>query len=177
MKKLVLSVAVVVMALVSQAATVSWASGSLLKGPSGSYMAAGDIKMYVFEFADADAYAAANIASLDVSSAKLSGATTKSTTGITLSDSTTYGANDTVYSAVIFKATDSGKDYYMGQKLTGTIDELGSSLSFTSLKNLSGTSTALTWSESSGGGGVPEPTSSLLLLIGGAMLALRRKQK
>ena len=124
MKKLIMLIATVAAIGVSQAATVTWSSGSLLKGPSGSYMAAGDIKMYVFEFADADAYAAADIASLDLSSAKLSGATTKSTTGITLTDTTSYGAGDTIYSAVIFSAKDSGKDYIMGAKFTETIDAL-----------------------------------------------------
>ena len=45
--------------------------------------------------------------------------------------------------------------------------------------NFSTTSASLTsWTPvSSGGGDVPEPTSGLLLLVGGAMLALRRKQK
>ncbi len=173
MKKLILLLTIATMSVASQAATVSWVSGVGIKGPSGSYMAAGDIKMYVFEFANADAYAAADIATLDVSTAKLSGATTKSTTGITLSDTTTYGAGDTVYSAVIFKATDGGVDYYMGTKLTAVVDDLGSAVSFASLKNSSGS-----WTQSGGSsGGVPEPTSGLLLLVGGAMLALRRKQK
>ena len=174
MKKLIMLIATVAAIGVSQAATVTWSSGALLKGPSGSYMAAGDIKMYVFEFADADAYAAADIASLDLSGAKLSGATTKSTTGITLTDSTSYGAGDTIYSAVIFSAKDSGKDYIMGAKFTDTVDALGGDVTFASLKNNVGS-----WTEAGGGsqGDIPEPTSGLLLLVGAGMLALRRKRK
>ncbi len=173
MKKLVMLATAVAAMTVCQAATVSWASGALIKGPSNAYMEAGAIKMYVFEFADQAAYDAADIAALDVSKAALSGATTKSTGTITLSDSTTYGAGDTVYSAVVFKATDGGVDYYMGTKLTATVDDLGSAVNFGSLKNSSGS-----WTQSGGSsGGVPEPTSALLLVLGGAMLALRRKQK
>lgn len=173
MKKLIMLIAGATLITVAHSATVTWTSGSLIKGPSNAYMEAGAIKMYVFEFADADAYAAADIASLDVSGAKLSGATTKSTAGISLSDTTTYGAGDTVYSAVIFKATDGGKEYYMGQKLTAVVDDLGSAVSFASLKNTSGS-----WTEAGGSTPtIPEPTSALLLVLGGAMLALRRKQK
>ena len=170
MKKLVLLASIAVAAM-SQAASVSWISGAGIKGPGGSYMAAGDIKMYVFEFASQAAYNAADIASLDVSGATFSGATTKSTTGITLSDTTSYDAGDTVYSAVIFTATEGGKDYYMGAKFTGEIDALGSDLQFASLKSKVGS-----WTTSGGGTDIPEPTSALLLLVGGSMLALRRKR-
>ena len=170
MKKLILLASIAVAAL-SQAASVSWASGVGIKGPSDAYMAAGDIKMYVFQFATEAAYNAADIASLDIASATLSGATTKSTTGITLVDSTTYGAGDTIYSAVVFTATDGGKEYYRGDKLAiSTVDDLGGDVGFTSLKNKG------TWTARGGSTDIPEPTSGILLLVGGAMLALRRKR-
>ena len=173
MKKLVLLASIAV-ATLSQAASVSWASGAGIKGPSDAYMDAGAIKMYVFEFASQAAYDAADIASLDVTKATLNGATTKSSAAIKLTDSTTYGANDTIYSAVVFTATDGGKDYYMGAKFTDTVDGLESDVNFTSLKTKVGSWTM----RSSGGGGtdIPEPTSALLLLVGGSMLALRRKR-
>ena len=170
MKKLILLVSIAV-AMFSQAASVSWASGVAIKGPSDAYMAAGAIKMYVFEFASQAAYDAADIASLDVTKATLSGATTKSTTGITLVDSTTYSAGNTIYSAVVFTATDSGKDYYMGAKFTDTVDDLGSDVGFGSLKSKVGS-----WTARGGSTDIPEPTSGILLLVGGAMLALRRKR-
>ena len=170
MKKLVLLASIAVAAM-TQAANVQWGSGSLIKGPSDAYMAAGDIKMYVFEFASQAAYDAADIASLDVTKATLSGATTNSTTGITLVDSTTYGANDTIYSAVVFTATDSGKDYYMGAKFTDKVDALGGAVNFGSLKSKVGS-----WTARGGSTDIPEPTSALLLLVGGSMLALRRKR-
>ena len=170
MKKLVLLASIAV-AAISQAAQVSWASGAGIKGPSDAYMDAGAIKMYVFEFASQAAYDAADIASLDVTKATLSGATTKSTTGITLVDSTTYGASDYIYSAVVFTATDGGKDYYRGAKLAVTqIDALGSDSNFTGLK------TEGSWTLRGGSSDIPEPTSALLLLVGGSMLALRRKR-
>ena len=170
MKKLILLASIAVAAL-SQAASVSWASGVGIKGPSDAYMAAGDIKMYVFQFATEAAYNAADIASLDIASATLSGATTKSTTGITLVDSTTYGAGDTIYSAVVFTATDGGKEYYRGDKLAiSTVDDLGGDVGFTSLKNKG------TWTARGGSTDIPEPTSGILLLVGSAMLALRRKR-
>ena len=170
MKKLVLLASIAVAAM-AQAASVSWASGAGIKGPGGSYMAAGDIKMYVFEFASQAAYDAADIASLDVSTAALSGATTKSTTGITLVDSTTYGASDYIYSAVVFTVTEGGKDYYMGAKFTDRVDALDGAVNFASLKSKVGS-----WTTSGGTSDIPEPTSALLLLVGGSMLALRRKR-
>ena len=170
MKKLVL-LASIATAMFSQAANVQWGSGVGIKGPSGAYMAAGDIKMYIFEFASQDAYNAADIASLDVASAALSGATTKSTTAITLVDSTSYGPGDKIYSAVIFTATDDGKDYYMGAKLTvQEVDALDGAVNFTSLKNQG------TWTARGGSTDIPEPTSGILLLVGSAMLALRRRR-
>ena len=170
MKKLVLLASIAV-AAISQAAQVSWASGAGIKGPSDAYMDAGAIKMYVFEFASQAAYDAADIASLDVTKATLSGATTKSTAAISLVDSTSYGAGDTVYSAVIFTATDGGKDYYMGGKFTATVNDLDGDVSFASLKTKVGS-----WTTSGGSSDIPEPTSALLLLVGGSMLALRRKR-
>ena len=170
MKKLVLLASIAVAAM-SQAASVSWGSGAGIKGPGDAYMAAGDIKMYVFEFASQAAYDAADIASLDVTKATLSGATTKSTAAINLTDSTSYAAGDKVYSAVVFTATYDGKDYFRGEKLAVTeIDELGSDVGFTSLKNKG------SWTLSGGTSDIPEPTSGLLLVLGGAMLALRRKR-
>ena len=170
MKKLVLLASIAIAAM-SQAASVSWASGALIKGPSDAYMAAGAIKMYIFEFASQAAYDAADIASLDVSTATLSGATTKSTTGINLVDSTTYSASDYIYSAVVFTATDGGKDYYMGSKLAiQQVDALDGAVNFTSLKTLG------SWTLRGGSSDIPEPTSALLLLVGGSMLALRRKR-
>ena len=170
MKKLVLLASIAV-AAISQAAQVSWASGAGIKGPSDAYMDAGAIKMYVFEFASQAAYDAADIASLDVTKATLSGATTKSSASITLKDTTTYGANATIYSAVVFTATDSGKDYYMGAKFTDTVDALDSGVTFGSLKSKVGS-----WTARGGSTDIPEPTSALLLLVGGSMLALRRKR-
>ena len=170
MKKLILLASIAV-AMFSQAASVSWASGAGIKGPSDSYMAAGAIKMYIFQFATEAAYNAADIASLDVATAALSGATTKSTTGITLVDSTTYGAGDAIYSAVVFTVTDAGKDYYMGAKLPmQEVDALDGAVNFTSLKSKG------TWTARGGSTDIPEPTSGILLLVGGAMLALRRKR-
>ena len=169
MKKLVLLASITV-AMFSQAAQVSWASGAGIKGPGGSYMDAGAIKMYVFEFASQAAYDAADIASLDVTKAALSGATTKSTTGITLVDSTTYSASDYIYSAVVFTVTEGGKDYYMGAKFTDQVDALDGAVNFASLKSKVGSWTA------SGGSDIPEPTSGILLLVGSAMLELRRKR-
>ena len=170
MKKLVLLVSVAI-AVMSQAAQVSWGSGVAIKGYGGTSLPAGDIKMYVFEFASQAAYDAADIASLDVTKATLSGATTKSTTGITLVDTTTYDAGDKIYSAVILTALEGGKEYYRGAKLAvAEVDDLGSDVTFASLKNEG------SWTLRGGGTDIPEPTSALLLLVGGSMLVLRRKR-
>ena len=170
MKKLILLVSIAFAAF-SQAASVSWKSGAGIKGPSDAYLDAGAIKMYVFEFATQADYNAADIASLDVTKAALSGATSKSTAAITLTDTTTYGAGATIYSAVVFTTTEGGKDYYRGAKLAvTTVDDLDSDVNFTSLKSEG------SWVMKGGSTDIPEPTSGILLLVGGAMLALRRRR-
>ena len=179
MKKLMMLLACGLMMAVAQAASVSWASGAGIKGPGGTYAAAGDVKMYVFALT-AEQYndmTAAKVAELDVSTALLSGATTKSTSGITLTNTTKYGAGSDIYAAVLLTVSEGGKDYYMAQTMKSTVNDLDGAVSFGSLAKkdyMSGT--ALTWTEASGGG-VPEPTSGLLLLVGGAMLALRRRRQ
>ena len=169
---------------VANAAAVTWASGVGIKGvDSEAYLPAGDVKMFVFELADQaalDAFKtdADSISKLDLSKAALSGATTKSSTGITLKDEKTYKANDSIYAAVVVTQLDGDNTYFVAQKMTATIDEMDSGVAFNSMaKKVYGTSTDISWTKMAGGSDVPEPTSAMLLLLGVAGLALRRKQK
>ena len=180
MKKLIVMLACGLGVVAANAAVVSWGSGSAMKPDGSAYSAAGDIKMYVFELAasDYEGLTEDDIVKMDVSMAAVSGATTKSSTGITLNDSATYKPGDTVYAAILLTAKGAdGNDYYIAQKMTaGPVDEMDSNITFSSLskKNYM-TGAAVTWTQ--GGGDVPEPTSGLLLLLGVAGLALRRKAK
>ena len=170
---------------VANAAAVTWASGVGIKGvDSAAYLPAGDVKMYVFELADQTAFDAFktdadSISKLDLSKAALSGATTKSSTGITLSDATKYKAGDSIYAAVVVTQLDGANTYFVAQKMTATVDEMDSGVGFSSLakKVLGGGGADVSWTKMAGGSDVPEPTSAMLLLLGVAGLALRRKQK
>ena len=180
MKKLMVMLACGLGLSVANAAAITWATGAAMKPDGSAYSAAGDIKMYVFEVAagDYDGLTEDIISQMDVSTAALSGATTKSSSGITLVDSATYKPGNTVYAAVLLTAKGAdGNDYYIAQKMTaGPVDDMDSNISFSSLakKNYM-TGAAVTWTQM--GGDVPEPTSGLLLLLGVAGLALRRKAK
>jgi len=119
MKKLLVLLACGLGLTVAQAASVSWASGVAIKGvDSKAYLPAGDVKMYVFEIATKAAYDAldaAAIAAMDTSKATLSGATTKSTTGITLADDKTYAAGNWIYAAVLITQQDGANMYYCAE--------------------------------------------------------------
>lgn len=168
----------VAFASVVQAATVSWGSGTIYTpGAEGAFTttkaAASSVSYYLWTL-DAEAYAAVtldSIAKMDTSTAKTG---KNSALGGTVSykDTTTYGAGDTVNWAILFKYTDANnKEWMIANKGTGTVDDLGSALSFSNLASASSS-----YATVGGWTAVPEPTSGLLMLLGMAGLALRRKR-
>lgn len=174
-----IALASVAMAAVVQAATVSWGSGAIYTpGADGSFgtskATANSVNYYLWTM-DAETYAATtldSIAKLDISTATASGKNSALGGTVSYKDNTTYNAGDTVNWAIIFTYTDGdGKEWYIANKGSGTVDDLGSALSFS---NLASSSSAY---ETVGGwSSVPEPTSGLLILLGVAGLALRRRR-
>ncbi len=191
MKKLIIAVAVAVLAIASQAAQMKWGSGTLYVPEtttklSGSYGATASLYSLT-----AEQYAALESA---ISTAGLTKAndiskylydTYKGKTatktgsfmsgGSTITESTSYAKGDTAYAVVIYSTYDNtsktGDLYYianMGKAefaadSTVTLGGMGTNLG-------GGTGSAMAWQS------VPEPTSGLLMLLGIAGLALRRRR-
>lgn len=178
MKKLIIALAAVALAAGVQAATVKWASGTIYTpGAEGAFSttkaAASSVSYYLWTL-DADAYASAtldSIAKMDTSTATATGKNSAIGGTVSYSDTTHYDAGDTVNWAILFKYTDANdKEWYIANKGSGTVNDLGGQLSFSNLASASsGYATVGGWTA------VPEPTSGLLMLLGMAGLALRRK--
>lgn len=179
MKKVMITFAAVAIATAVQAATVQWGSGAIYSpGADGQFttsrLGANTVSYYLWTM-DADTYASTtleSIAKLDTATASVSGKNSALGGSMIYQDKTSFGAGDTVNWAIIFIYTDGdGKEWYIANKGSGTIDALGSQLSF---GNLASSSSAY---ETVGGwSSVPEPTSGLLILLGVAGLALRRRR-
>ena len=179
MKKIMMALAVIACAVFAQAATVQWKSGTIYTpGAEGGFSttkaATGSVNAYVWLVSASD-YASAtadSIIAMDTGTASISGKNNALGGTVSLSDATSFGANDTIYSLVLFSYNDGEKDWVLANKVTDTIDSLGSTKSFANLATAGGnTLGAAGWSTTS----VPEPTSGLLLLLGMAGLALKRK--
>lgn len=179
MKKLIIALAAAAFAAGVQAATVKWTSGTIYTpGAEGAFSttkaAANSVSYYLWAL-DADAYSSAtldSIAKMDTSTATKSGKNSALGGTVSYSDTTTYNAGDTVNWAILFKYTDSNnKEWLIANKGSGTVDDLGSQLSFGNLA-----SSSSSYATVGGWTAVPEPTSGLLMLLGMAGLALRRKR-
>ena len=192
MKKLILTAAVAIAAVATQAATVQWSSARLYTAASadGGFSTAGigsAATAYLFTLSAAEysgfleAYNAnGNMKSVwDAYKTSLASATGTKTGALTSAATikTTADVDDTVYGAIIYTYTDTtlGKDFYIANIATGTVGA-DSGLTIGNLGTVFlGEGTA---SSTATGGwqAVPEPTSGLLLLLGVAGLALKRKR-
>ena len=196
MKKLILTAAVALAAVASQAASVEWSSGKLYTAASaeGGFSATAigaAAKAYLFTLSAAEysgfleAYNAnGNMSKVydtykgSLAEAAANGATASRGSSATLT--TTADVGDTVYGAIIYTYSDAtlGKDFYIANIATGTVGA-DSGLSIQNLgtyyfgKTTDGVAIG-GWQVE--GGAVPEPTSGLLVLVGLAGLALRRKR-
>ena len=194
MKKLMIAMAAVAMAIGVQAATITWGSG-VFKTPadatggwSSTTVTSGSVSGYLWSV-DATAYAAmyssdvttmmANVLGeyATITDGKISGvksgsiAPLSNTTAITLRDTATYSAGDTAYAVLLYTYTDaSGNDFYIANVGEWEFGSAANKVMPNMAINLGGTGTSL-----GGWQSVPEPTSGLLMLLGIAGLALRRK--
>ena len=190
MKKLLFTLAITALTASSHAAVATWNSGVVF-GPSddsgtittGAAYKLADTStaaMYVFILADADAYAKVQsdgvykTYSSSLSSAKAS-TTTLASSKFSALKTGDYVAGESIYAAILFTYTDSaGKNWYLENTATATVDDLGSDIALSNLARYQGGKNTggqlASWSSN-----VPEPTSAMLLLLGFAGLALKRK--
>lgn len=195
MKKIMITVAIVFAAALSQAATVNWISGALYapidaigtKG-SGTAAKASGGSFYFFDLtSNQSLYNTLVAMSYEDASAKIwetyGGKNLPSTAdgaisamGMGNKSQTVDNASGLHYGAVIYTYTDTNnKQWYIAN--IGKADVTGSgAVSVMNLGNAFGGNaggTITSWT--SAASAVPEPTSGLLLLLGIAGLALRRK--
>ena len=185
MKKLVIALAVAAMAVIGNAASVNWLSGTVLE-PGGA-VANKSVTAYLWVIdaatydtlsgnatgtAMSDAVYAAYGSNLG--SAYTSKTTSKKGAADLIDDSKSYGAGDSAYGVILYTYGTGDEMQYMGNvgKITfeSAMDMESAKMSEFLLGNTSAAAPA--WSTAA----VPEPTSGLLMLLGMAGLALRRRR-
>ncbi len=181
MKKLIMFIAVAIVAVAGHSAEIMWGAGNnWIKDKDGNNLAKNTDLMLIMA-SDASNVSSAFAAGNSISSYVLDTAATSNTKGYVADhevSSTKFTAGQTYDLAIVIVK---GDDYVISGSQTFTaytagVDE-ASSLTFGPTQSSSPISA---WGPKSGGGdtpSIPEPTSALLLVMGGAMLALRRKQK
>ncbi len=187
MKKLVIVLSAMIMAVAVQAATCSWVA-TAISTPTG--MSVADFTAYLLDgdtISKDDMVAALNGGDvskltgagsyIDGTGAIVATATPKAAGANMFVNTSRIGVTDTA-PAGIFTTGDT-YDFYMviidnkaSQYMVATKDPV--TLGSGALSMGFGDQSSNTWNKIEA---VPEPTSGLLLLVGGALLALRRKQK
>ena len=185
MKKLIVVLATVALATVTQAASVAWNVSNIFKGNSTDKVQTTDGYM-VYLISDAtysQSDAAAALAAGTLTESFVSGKATASS-GLT-------AAGKVATTADLGSLADGEYTYYnvivgdgnavVGSTVTATITSVGDpQMGNFNAKTL--TQNASSWKSvtggggGGGGGGAPEPTSGLLLLVGAGILGLRRKR-
>lgn len=172
MKKLIVAVAVAMLGIAVQAATVNWSINAIQSSPDNT-VGAGWI-VQVFDSSVTYDYAKALAGELTtwVDGKTVAAGATFRAAGTTTMDN---GTTKNVY-AVIYDATSiaSAKNYIVSDVLSLTANSAGSLVS-AGFGAMTGTTTANKFLNSSWTA-VPEPTSGLLMLLGMAGLALRRRR-
>lgn len=192
MKKLMLALAVVVMAACAQAATVSWNIVNV-KGPDGNALSGGSVYVFFTAGTSADtswvtdlagkgasavsaAMGSANknytmgaaVAAGNYSLSTANGFTLPSNADLGLSGGTAYTAYAVIFDTATI--TDESKFYVTAARTNTTWEDSASNNKVWALTATT-SSVASNWHQV-----VPEPTSGLLMLVGLGALALRRRR-
>ncbi len=181
MKKMVMFAAAVMLAVVTNAATVAWTSAGMTNYKNDAYQ--------IFVIGQQGVESVAMITALldagSDTSAYAFGSGVVSATGLASNTNSGKNLDAGTYTSfmVLFDAATVGdaSNYVVlsgAATQTQTFTATAAKVTF-GAGNVSGVVNDTANWKSYGGDtpGVPEPTSGLLLLVGGAMLALRRKQK
>ena len=190
MKKLIVAVAVVCAAVVSQAATFPWASENQVYGPAVANLTTETSGSYGVGSATADRMKAEG-SNQGVTWTYLMVLTSDGVTENITGEITSYGSNkisqDISTTSIDIPSDDSTKNIAWDILITGTktvdgktwtyeSNHITGNADFTSLAERKFTTGGPTgWTITAPAQDVPEPTSGLLMLLGVAGLALRRK--
>ena len=185
MKKLMIALAVAAMAVIGNAASVNWQSGTVTD-PNGA-VANKSVTAYLWVI-DAATY---DTLSANATGAAMSDAvyaaygsktgdayatttTTKKGLADLTDDSKSYGAGDSAYAAILYTYGSGDDLQFMGNVGKVTLESAMDADSQAMSQFLLGDTSkgAPAWSTAA----VPEPTSGLLMLLGIAGLALRRRR-
>ena len=180
MKKIMIAVAIVCAAVMTQAATVKWQSGTM-----SGVTTAGAVTGYLFELTASQysTYSALDAAALSaklygdykdsLGSAQANGQNVvkKGAASLDLAGTTDYTAPATAYAAILY--IDTANSQVIGNVASAEISSAQNVSVGQLFNNIGGTGGATSWAPTSA---VPEPTSGLLLLLGMAGLALKRKR-
>jgi len=183
MKKLMIALAIVAMAAITQAASFDWktgATGKLYEAGTTTLLASGTA--YIFA-ADATTQQAVLTAFLDdktwttgsLNSKSVASGAIKATNG----EAFNYGTGGNTYN--FYVALVDGDSIFISDTVSATAADVGFETASFNLKNASQAAAFESSTFSAGGwytasAPVPEPTSGLLMLIGMAGLALRRRR-
>lgn len=174
MKKLIVTMMIMAMSIIANAATVNWSVTNVQPSPDNAVAAGWAVQ--IFEASVAYDYAKAVAGDI---TAWTSGSTTASGTSFRATGSATQadGSTSSYYMVIYDNANIADAENYIVSSLKSvTTNAAGSDVnaSFGSMKGTGSTNMFLTssWQATA----VPEPTSGLLMLVGLAGLALRRRR-
>ena len=157
MKKIMLALAVVVLAVAANAASFKWTAANVYGADGAKYDGEVTLMAYVSGGSASDAVVAATFTP-----------TTAGSVSYTFSSDALVGGTTYNFYMII---NDDGKQFVSVEKAVAAQATTSANISFGNMQTA--TQNAANWTTAA----APEPTSGLLLLLGVAGLALRRKQK
>lgn len=184
MKKLMIVLATVAMAVAANAAAVTWQSGTVLDPNGATANKSVTAYLWVIDATTYDTFAANTTGKAmsdavyaaygsKTGDAYASKTTSKKGVADLTDDSKVYGEGASAYSVLLYTYGSGDDLQYMGNVGKVTLESAMDMDSGYMANFLLGTSsTATAWSTAA----VPEPTSGLLMLLGMAGLALRRRR-